>query len=89
MSLFKRPPFLAEDAAVLAWAADQDRTVLTHDLHTMPQFARRRLLRKQPVAGLIAVPDRLPIGLAIEDLVLLVECCDHADLHDRILYLPL
>jgi hypothetical protein len=42
-----------------------------------------------PMAGVLAVPDDLPIGQAIEDLSLLVECTTPGELQSLVLYLPL
>jgi hypothetical protein len=41
------------------------------------------------MSGVIAVPDYLGIGAAIEDLTLLVNCCPGQELAKRVLYLPL
>ena len=41
------------------------------------------------MSGVIAVPDYLGIGAAIEDLVLLVNCCSDEELANCVLYLPL
>ncbi len=79
----------ADDIAVLMRAAQLNRVLVTHDLKTVPRaaFAMMRALRT--MSGVIAVPDDLGIGVAIEDLVLLVECCSERELANRILYLPL
>src|SRR5882762_6556836 len=62
-----------EDPLLLEQAAAQNRIVVTHDLKTMPKFAYERVNAALPMPGVIAVPDSLPIGHAIEDLMLLVE----------------
>ena len=41
------------------------------------------------MAGVIAIPDDLPIGGAIEDLAIVVECASPAEIESRVLYLPL
>jgi hypothetical protein len=51
--------YQAIDPVVLQWAADEQRVVLSHDISTMP--------------GLFEVHSDLPVGQAIEDLVLLAE----------------
>jgi len=55
----------------------------------MTHFANQLLAQDEPMAGVIAVPDRLGIGAAIKDLELLIECSSQSDLRDRIRYLPL
>jgi hypothetical protein len=39
--------------------------------------------------GIIAVPDDLPIGQAIEQLHIVVECTEGDELEKQVLYLPL
>lgn len=79
----------AIDPDVLARAADARRIVVTHDLRTVPKYAYERIKAGQPMPGVIAIPDTLPIGQAIEELVLIVECAQPADFENRVLYLPL
>lgn len=79
----------AEDPAVLELAAGQNRVFVTHDLRTVPKHAYERVKAGLPMPGVIAIPDDLPIGRAIEDLSLLVECTTPAELQSLVLYLPL
>jgi predicted nuclease of predicted toxin-antitoxin system len=78
-----------EDSALIKWAAEQDRILVTHDLNTVPKFALERLRAGQPMVGIILIPGRLPIGQAIEELSILIECCQPADMRSLIFYLPL
>lgn len=43
----------------------------------------------EPMAGIIFVPKRMPIGRAISDLELAVACLSETEMRDRIEYLPL
>ena len=43
----------ADDPAVLAWAADNDRVVLTHDIKTMPEFGYERIAAGKKLPGII------------------------------------
>jgi predicted nuclease of predicted toxin-antitoxin system len=52
----------APDPELLDWAAQQRRTVVTHDVNTMPDHAYRRIRQGEPVAGVFVVPQELPIG---------------------------
>ena len=79
----------AKDPALLKWAAQNDRTILTHDIRTMPSDAGHLLQRGEPMAGVIAVPQNLAIGRAIEDLELVIVCYSQEEFRDRIQYLPL
>ena len=77
------------DPELLRWAAREDRTILTHDVQTMPPYAEQLLIQGEPMAGLIVIPDRLAIGDAIADLELLLGCLSQSDLRDQIMRLPL
>lgn len=79
----------APDAAVLAWAAEDRRIVLTHDVSTMTRDAYERLAAGLPMPGVIEVPDDLPIGRVIDDLLLIIECSQESDLDGQVGYLPL
>jgi predicted nuclease of predicted toxin-antitoxin system len=63
----------ASDHSVLDWAAAEGRVVVTHDYRTMRSCAEDRLKAGQPMAGLILVPQTAPLGLIIDDLVLIAE----------------
>lgn len=78
-----------DDPAILAWAAAEGRITLTHDIHTMPRFAAQRIVSSQNMPGLIVVPDQMPIGPAIADLLLIAESTEPEEWKDRIEYLPL
>jgi hypothetical protein len=45
-----------DDREVLAWAAQEGRLLLTHDVRTMPTYAAERLREGQAMPGLILVP---------------------------------
>ena len=77
------------DPDLLAWAAGEDRVLLTHDRQTVPGFAYDRVRASEPMPGVIVVDDHLPIGQAIAELEL-VACCSLPDeLRDRVVYIPL
>jgi predicted nuclease of predicted toxin-antitoxin system len=62
------------DPALLKWAAQEERAMLTHDISTMIPDANQLVKSGEPMAGVILVPDQLEIGRAIRDLELLLEC---------------
>jgi predicted nuclease of predicted toxin-antitoxin system len=64
----------APDPAVLEWAASQGFVVLTHDRKTMPSFADERVAAGLPMPGVFLVDDDMPIGRAIEELLIAVSC---------------
>ena len=78
-----------EDPEILAWAADQGRVVVSHDVTTMTVFARERISAGLPMAGLVLVSSALGIGQVIADLQVLAECSNPEDLSGVVLHLPL
>ena len=78
-----------KDPALLKWAVENDRILLTQDIKTMVPYATQLLLRSEIIAGLIVVPQQMPIGRAIEELELLIACSSQEELRDQIKYLPL
>jgi hypothetical protein len=66
------------DAELLARALADDRVVLTHDVQTMSAFAIARVRNGQATTGLLVVPQRVPIGRAIEELTMAVLCSDQS-----------
>jgi hypothetical protein len=79
----------AEDPVVLAWAAEDGRILLTHDAATIPAYAYERVGGGVAMPGVIEVPFQMPIGEAIEELLLVVETSRPEDLENLVLYLPL
>lgn len=79
----------ADDPAVLEWAAQEGRVVLTHDAATMAHFAFERVRANQPMPGVIEVADDLPIGAVIEDVLFLSEYSEQREWEGQVIYLPL
>lgn len=78
-----------DDPTILAWAANNERILLTHDRATMPDFAYERLIIEEPMTGLFVINDRMPIRQAIDELLLLIDCSKQAEWTGIVLYLPL
>ena len=79
----------ADDPTVLEWAAREGRVLLTHDVTTMTRYAYERVRADQPMPGVFEVSRAVPIGLAIEDILLLAECSLESDWEGQVRYLPL
>jgi hypothetical protein len=57
-----------KDSEVLAIAAQQERILVSHDLKTMPsEFAK--FIRSNYSTGLIIFPQKLPVEVAIKELL--------------------
>src|SRR2546428_452522 len=63
-----------DDPGVLEWAAQAGRVVLTHDVRTMTRYACDRVGEGRPMPGVFEVSREVPLGVVIEDILLLVEC---------------
>jgi hypothetical protein len=79
----------AVDPAVLAWCAENDRIVLTHDRATMPGYAYGRVVAGEVMIGVFVMSDRLPVGQAIEEILLMDSCSEQSEWRGLVAYLPL
>jgi hypothetical protein len=77
------------DPALLAWAAAQERVLVTHDRTTMTRYARERVQAGLPMPGVFILPDDLSIGRAIEEIVIVADCSEPEEWTGRIEFLPL
>lgn len=77
------------DLALLEWAARDGRVLLTHDLKTIPKYAYERVDAGIPMSGVFAVPRSLPIGVAVEQLELLIAASLEGEWENRVQHLPL
>ena len=78
-----------DDPTVLAWAAQAERIVLTHDVATMTTFAYQRIEAGLSMPGLFEVSRRVPVGLAIEDLILIADFSLDGEWEGQVRFLPL
>ena len=78
-----------EDPVALAWAASENRVLVTHDNATMPDFVYDRIAVGAPVPGVIIMEQDIGIGLAIEELTLLLEVGEPRDFRDLVRRIPL
>jgi len=78
-----------DDLQVLAWAAENNRIVLTHDRATMPSYALERLASGERMAGVFILHDRFPVAQSIREMLLVIACTDQAEWNGRVVYLPL
>ena len=64
----------ADDPMVLEWVAQKGRILLTHDVSTITHYAYERVCAGKRMSGVFEVGRSVPISIAIEDILLLVEC---------------
>jgi hypothetical protein len=79
----------ANDSTVLEWAAQENRILLTHDVTTVTKYAYERINAGKYMPGVIEVSRKVPIGIAITDIQMITESCQHGELEGQIIYLPL
>jgi Domain of unknown function (DUF5615) len=76
------------DLEVLAAAARDGRVLVTHDKHTMPGHFGE-FLGEAVSAGVIVVPQSLPVARVLEDLALIWSASERGEWTNRIVYLPI
>ena len=79
----------ADDPDVLAWAAENNRLVLTYDRATMSDYAYERIEAGEEMAGVFILNDRFPIGRAIDEILLMIACSEQAEWNGRAVHVPL
>ena len=80
--------FGKDDPTVLAWAAQDERILLTHDVATVTYYAYERTTKNLKMPGIIEITSSASLGKAIEDILLFVECGVDGELDGQILYIP-
>lgn len=77
------------DLDVLAWAAGENRILITNDRNTMVGHAYERARRDKTVCGLIVTTNLQSLGSAIEDILFLADNLSAAEMREQlVIYLP-
>ena len=77
------------DPEVLAWAAAENRILVTNDRNTIVGFAYRRAAAGEPVPGVIATTNEQSIGSAIDDILLIAEYMSEDEIRGQVVvFLP-
>jgi hypothetical protein len=79
----------ASDSEVLSWAGVNGRILLTHDRATLPGCAYACIADGAVVAGVFVLSDRMPVGKAVHEILLMSACSDVKEWSGRVAYLPL
>jgi len=79
----------ADDPTILEWAAQNQRVLLTHDVTTMTRFAYDRVKEGKPMPGVFEVSRKVPLAVAIDDILLLAECSEPGEWEGQVRHLPL
>ena len=78
-----------EDPKVLEWTAKEQRILLTHDIKTMTKYGYERVRQGLSMPGVIEIKASLDVGLAIEELVIFIECSFEGEWEGKIVFLPI
>lgn len=78
-----------DDPTILEWVAQEGRVLLTHDVSTITHYAYERIRAGKSMPGVFEVSRNVPIGVAIEDILLLAECSLDDEWEGQVRYLPL
>jgi len=82
-------PEQTPDPEVLAWAAAENRVLITNDRNTMVGFAYQRVAAGEPVPGLIATTNEQSVGSAIDDILLVAVYMPEDEIRGQVVvYLP-
>lgn len=63
--------------------------VISHDAETLTKHACDRVRDALPMPGVIEIPFSVPLGVAIEDLILIAACLHDGEWEGQVRYLPL
>jgi hypothetical protein len=77
------------DPQVLEWAAAEGRILVTQDEQTMVGFAWDRVRNGLRMPGVVVRNDRVSIGRAIDDLLIVACCGTPEDFQDQVRFLPI
>lgn len=79
----------ADDPTVLEWAAREGSVLLTHDVETITRYAYDRVRAGNAMPGVFEVSRSVPIGGAIDDILLIAACSLEGEWEGQVRYLPL
>jgi hypothetical protein len=79
----------ADDPTILERAAREGRVLLTHDVATMTRYAYERVQAGSQMPGVFEVNRAVPLGLAIEEILLVAEYSLEGEWEGQVRYLPL
>lgn len=79
----------ADDPTLLAEAANRGAVLLTHDVRTIVKYAYERVKAGLPMPGVIEVANDLPVGQAIDELIVIIGIGQPADFDNQVNYVPM
>lgn len=76
------------DSIVLAWAAQENRLVSTHDVTTFIREARLRVAEGLPMPGVLASPQKTAVAPVIRDIIFITENSRDGEWDNEVVFLP-
>lgn len=76
------------DPGLLAWAAENGRVILTHDVETLAGFALARLQAGELMSGVIEVRLGGAMRRIVDDVLLIVELAREDEVAGNIIFVP-
>ena len=83
------PPKSTPDPDILEWCEKHQFSLITNNRESMPQHLSDHLSAGHHVPGIFTINRRVPMGLIIEELLLIAGASDEDEYIDEIKYLPL
>ncbi len=81
--------YKSPDPVLLEWCVKHRRVLLTHDTSTMTPHMIQRAMAGLDLPRVVLVPQSMPIGQAIDELMLIIECSIDSDWEGSVWRLPL
>jgi hypothetical protein len=79
----------ADDPAILEWAAQESRILLTHDAATVTRFAYERVRAGLRMPGVFEVSRSMPLRQAIDELLLAAVCSLENEWEGQVRFFPM
>jgi hypothetical protein len=76
------------DPDLLRWLVTENRLLLTHDVNTVPGFAKELWTEGLILPGIFLVHDSKPIAAVAQDILLVAACSDFEEWTNQLCYLP-
>ncbi|MDQ7027297.1 MAG: DUF5615 family PIN-like protein [Anaerolineae bacterium] len=78
-----------DDPTLLAWAAEHEYILLTHDVRTITKYAYERVKAGLRMPGVVEVKRIAPIPKIVDELLLLIDATNPNELEGVVTYIPM
>ena len=79
----------APDPEILEWCEQNQFNLITNNRRSMPEHLSDHLAAGHHVPGIFTINLEVPMGLIIDQLILIISASDEDEYIDRITYIPL